>query len=469
MARRFLVLPSWPPGEIPGQVHIRCPYCGEDSPVQELRAGLMVCPWCDFHFPWEASLRLERLVDEGSFVPLPDLAPFASRVGRATLQGQPILVAVADHTCRWGPEEVGAFVQAAEAAFLERSALLWVLTAPQGGPDEVGWRALWAAFSRPAERGLARLVLVAGPCFGPLAALALQADLLFAEPGSTLGLLLPEALREAGRLPAECADHPRRLLQAGWADVVVGRREQRVVLGAALDLLGGRGRHIELRLSERREELLWSLPAPLKEQFSPVLQLHGDRGTADAPGLRAGLARLGGDGPAVLLLGAGLGNRSLFSLGRRRVLDGAAWRKATRLLRLAERFGFPVICFVGAPQPRPASHEPPGAFARALGEFEEAWLGSGVPTVAVFLQRPGTLAAQAFGGADRMLAAQEAAEGIAADAVFADETSLAPLLAEVVQELVQTYLLSGPLGRRKLLERRKVRLSRAWQREATSV
>lgn len=424
----------------------------------------MVCPWCDFHFPWEASLRLERLADEGSFAPLSDVPPCASRFGRATLHGQPLALAVTDHTCRWGREEVGAFVRVAEAAFLERRPLLWVLTAAQGGPDDAGWRALWAAFSRPAERRIPRLVLVAGPCFGPLAALALQADLLFAEPGATLGLMLPEALREAGKLPPECAEHPRRLLQAGWADGVVSRREQRAVLGAALDLLVSTERRVALRLPVRDEALFWSLPVPLKEPFGPVLQLHGDRGSADALGLRAGLARLAGDGPTVLLLGAGLGNRSLLSLGRRRALGGAAWRKATRLLQLAGRFGLPAIALVAAPRLRSEPGETPGMLAHALGEFQEAWLGSEVPTVAVFLQQPDALAAQAFGGADRVFAAAQAAEGVAADAVFPDEPSLVPLLVEAVQELVQTYLLSGPLGRRKLLERRKARLSR----EATS-
>ncbi len=461
MTRRSLVLPSWPPGEIPGQVHLRCPHCGEDTALEELRVGLMVCPWCEFHFPWEASSRLERLVDEGSFAPLPDLPPSPNRVGRAALFGQPVAVAVTDYTARWGPEEVGALLQVAEVAFQERRPLLWVLTAAQGGPDERGVRACWMALSRLAERKVPWLVLVAGPCYGPLAALALRADLLFAERGSALGLLLPEALREAGRLPPECADHPRRLLQAGWADNVVTRREQRAVLAGALDFLRG-GAGLALRLPGRGRGLFWDLPAPLGQLFGPALELHGDRGASDAPGLRAGLARLQGEGPAVLLLAAGLGNRSLFGTGRRRAIGSSGWRKAARLVRLAGRFELPVIGLVGNPELRPELHEPPGVLAAALAEFQEAWLRSKVPTLAVFLQRTASPAAQAFGGADRVLAAAEAA-GAGADAMFADEPSLSRLLVEGVQELIQTYLLSGPLGRRKLLERRGMRLSRALQ------
>ncbi|MGC8872968.1 MAG: hypothetical protein ACP5SI_00785 [Chloroflexia bacterium] len=436
--------------------------------MEELRAGVMVCPWCDFHFPWEASLRQEWLVDEGSFEMLSDLPPSPNQVGRATLAGQPVAVVVTDHTCGWSTEDARALVRIAETAFLERRPLLWVLSAPQGGPDAAGLWACWAAFSRLAERKVPRIVLIAGACFGPLAALALQADLLFAEPGAVLGPLLPEALRQAGRLPPECAEPPRRLLRAGWADVVVGRREQRAVLAMALDLLGSGGRRASLPLPGGQRGLLWNLPAPLGGSFGPVLEIHGDRGSADPPSLRAGIARLRKDGPTVLLLGAALGNRSLFSSGRHRAIGVAGWRKAARLVRFASRFDLPVIGLVGAAILRPDSHEGPGALAGALGDFQGAWYGSEVPTVTVFLRRPDSLAVQAFEGADRLFVAAEAAEGMAADAVFEDEEALSALLAEGVEELVQTYLLSGPLGRRKLLQRRAARLLRALPQGTTS-
>jgi acetyl-CoA carboxylase carboxyl transferase subunit alpha len=82
--------------------------------------------------------------------------------------------------------------------------------------------------------------------------------------------------------------------------------------------------------------------------FEEFVELHGDRTNADDPALIGGLARFQGE-PVVVLghqKGRDLKERQLRNFGSARP---AGYRKALRLMRLAEKFNKPLIVFIDTP------------------------------------------------------------------------------------------------------------------------
>lgn len=460
MPKRYISLRDLSGGRAAGQVWLRCPACGEISATADLEAQAMTCPWCDFHLPLEAHLRLERLVDPGSFQPAEEGLGSPSRFGRATLLGQPLALAVSDPNAAWTAAETRALASAVEGAVRERLPLLWVVTAPQGAATQAPWTGLPAVLGRLGEAGLPWLALVAGPCFGAPAALALQADLVLAEPGAAVAPVLPPALRQAGRWPLESARPARDLLRSGWCDTVVPRHKQRAVLADLLDLLGFPGQGAARSGAPPSSELF---PIPcLNGLAAAFYELHGDRQSTDDAALVGGLARLSPTGMRALLLATAPGQNPTETRRRHAgLLCAAGWRKATRLLLLAGRFGLPVVTVLDRAGLRIGQREQAAAVAWAFGETLRAMLTLPVPTVSVCLQADEGPAGLVLAATDYLLAREEAVPAlrqseITPDATFAADT-LPGALTHVLEELTQTYAGRGPLGRRKLLQRRLAR------------
>lgn len=451
MPRGFVALPGAPAGA-GGHIYIRCPACGESSPESSLRRRAMVCPWCDHHLPLEANLRRDALADEGSFRPLKGAAADASLFGWARLAGHEIALALSNPAAEWNPDECQALLNLVEAALREHRPLLWVLSAPQG-TDPQHWPGLQVVLQAYRQAALPWLTLLSGPCYGPLAALALQSDLVLAEPGADLTPLLPPARRRAGR-PPESVRRPHALLRAGWADAVLPRSEQRAGLILLLDLLLAPGPN-PTRPGSARQGHRAAAPAPLEALCDPFFELHGDRRGGDDPALVGGLGRLRGDGRTVLMLAAG--PRSERGIGP------AGWRKAARLLDLAGRLGLPVVTLVARTGLRLGPGHAPGEAAAALGEALHALLEVPVPTIAVQMDDAEGLAGQLLLTTDRLLCSTTAVGRRPAEpcpeATFR-ERDLPELLAQHLEELTRTYVVHGPLGRRQLLRRRYVRWTR---------
>src|SRR5207253_6771768 len=81
---------------------------------------------------------------------------------------------------------------------------------------------------------------------------------------------------------------------------------------------------------------------------SDFLPLSGDRGFADDPALIGGLARI--DGQRVLLIGHEKGDDTASRLKHNfGMAKPEGYRKAIRLMQLADRFGIPVVSLVDTP------------------------------------------------------------------------------------------------------------------------
>jgi acetyl-CoA carboxylase carboxyl transferase subunit alpha len=139
--------------------------------------------------------------------------------------------------------------------------------------------------------------------------------------------------------------------------------------------------------------------------FQEFHELHGDRAFADDPAIIGGLARL--DGTAVLVIGHQKGRDTKEKIYRNFGMPRPeGYRKALRLMRLAERFQLPLICLIDTPGAYPGINAEERGQSEAIARnlFEMAQLQT--PIVCVVIGEGGSGGALAIGVGDRLLMLQ---------------------------------------------------------------
>ena len=134
----------------------------------------------------------------------------------------------------------------------------------------------------------------------------------------------------------------------------------------------------------------------VNELFTDFQELHGDRSFADDQSIVGGLARF--NGQACMVIGHQKGRdtreRAARNFGMPRP---EGYRKALRLMRLAEKFGLPVFTFVDTPGAYPGIGAEERGQSEAIGHnlFEMSQLK--VPTIATIIGEGGSGGALAIG------------------------------------------------------------------------
>ena len=139
--------------------------------------------------------------------------------------------------------------------------------------------------------------------------------------------------------------------------------------------------------------------------FTDFHELHGDRMYADDTAIVGGLARL--DGASVMVIGHQKGRDTKERVRRNYGMPKPeGYRKALRLMKLAERFGLPLITLIDTPGAYPGvgSEERGQSEAIARNLFEMATLRT--PIVTVVIGEGGSGGALAIGVCDRLLMLQ---------------------------------------------------------------
>jgi acetyl-CoA carboxylase carboxyl transferase beta subunit len=264
------------PPEPDGKRHPNtCPGCGSHFRDDELDKHLNVCPQCGHHFPMRARARIKQLADEGSFEeeaaelrsddPLGffDLRPYTERlaeaeiatglgeamvIGRATLEGSPLELAVMDFAFMGGSmgRVVGEkFARACESA-AERQVPLVSVTASGGARMQEGILSLMqlpktvCAVEELHDAGGALISVMAHPTTaGVLASFASLGDVIVAEPGALLSFTGPRVVQQTTRekLPDDfgLAESNYRF---GHLDAIVARPELSDYVARLLRLFG---------------------------------------------------------------------------------------------------------------------------------------------------------------------------------------------------------------------------------------
>ena len=252
---------------------MKCESCRAIVFRKDLEENLFVCPKCQFHFRVNAKKRLELLLDgkwtehDAGMVstdPLKfvDTKPYARRIKEAQkklgmndavitaegkLNGKPVICCAMEFGFIGG--SMGAVVgekvtRAIEMAMETRQPLI-VVSCSGGARMMEGTISLMqlakvsAALARLDEEKLPYISVLTDPTTGGVtASFAMLGDLNIAEPGALIGFAGPRVIEQTIRqkLP-EGFQRSEFLLDHGFLDAVVHRKDMKGFISSALDLL----------------------------------------------------------------------------------------------------------------------------------------------------------------------------------------------------------------------------------------
>src|SRR6476620_3142068 len=140
----------------------------------------------------------------------------------------------------------------------------------------------------------------------------------------------------------------------------------------------------------------------LQTVFTDFFEIHGDRRFADDPAMITGFARL--DGKEVCVIGQQKGR----DINERRHRNFAmskpeGYRKAIRVMEMAEKFGRPIVTVIDTPGAYPGIDAEERGQAEAIAFNLREMAGIKVPIIVVVLGEGGSGGALAIGIGDRVL------------------------------------------------------------------
>jgi acetyl-CoA carboxylase carboxyl transferase subunit beta len=252
---------------------IKCESCRTIVFRKDLEANLFVCPKCQFHFKMSAQQRLEMLLDGRwtehdagmtSTDPLKfvDLKPYSKRIKDAQkklgmndaiitaegqLNGRPVVMCAMEFGFIGG--SMGAVVgekvtRGIELALETRQPFIAVSCSGgarmmEGTISLMQLAKVSAALARFDEAKLPFISLLTDPTTGGVtASFAMLGDLNIAEPGALIGFAGPRVIEQTIRqkLP-DGFQRSEFLLEHGFLDAVVPRKELKTFIASSLDLL----------------------------------------------------------------------------------------------------------------------------------------------------------------------------------------------------------------------------------------
>lgn len=320
-----------------------------------------------------------------------------------------------------------------------------------------------AACDRLRAAGLAHVAALRSPTTGGVwAALASGADLIVAVAGATVAFA-GHRVRGAASDDDTEAFTAEGKLAAGQVDLVVAEAGLRDTLALAVELLGPSGparrapAPADLPAALGREDLPpdgWTAVARARDDerpraeayldryFDARLALSGDRAGGHDPGMLCGIGRRGGRAIAYAAQ-AGVANTP------------AGYRTATRLVRLADRLGLPVLTLVDTPGAANDAAAERAAVGPAINETFAAVAAARVPITTLVVGEGGSGGALALASATEMWIAPDAYFAVivpeAATAILKgaedDVPETAARLRLRPQELVALGIVRGIAGR----------------------
>jgi acetyl-CoA carboxylase carboxyl transferase subunit alpha len=139
--------------------------------------------------------------------------------------------------------------------------------------------------------------------------------------------------------------------------------------------------------------------------FTEFQELHGDRMYADDQAIVAGVARLVGD--TVMLIGQQKGRDTKERVRRNYGMPKPeGYRKAQRLMKLAEKYGLPIVTFIDTPGAYPGVGAEERGQSEAIAYSLFLMAGLRTPIISVVIGEGGSGGALAIGVGDRLLMLQ---------------------------------------------------------------
>ncbi len=144
--------------------------------------------------------------------------------------------------------------------------------------------------------------------------------------------------------------------------------------------------------------------AQLVTDFTPMA---GDRGFGEDEAIIGGLGRF--EGEPVCIIGQEKGSNTETRLKHNfGMAKPEGYRKAVRLMELAERFALPVLCFIDTAGAFPGIEAEERGQAEAIARSTEACLGLGTPNISLIIGEGGSGGAVAIATANHVLMLEHA-------------------------------------------------------------
>ncbi|NTV29986.1 MAG: acetyl-CoA carboxylase carboxyltransferase subunit alpha [Candidatus Omnitrophica bacterium] len=145
----------------------------------------------------------------------------------------------------------------------------------------------------------------------------------------------------------------------------------------------------------------------VKMMMTDFVEIHGDRLFADDFAMIAGFARI--EGEKVMVIGQQKGRDTAEKVKRNFGMPHPeGYRKAMRVMRMAEKFGLPVVVFIDTPGAYPGIGAEERGQAQAIAENLRDMAGLGVPVVATIIGEGGSGGALGIAVADYVLILENA-------------------------------------------------------------
>ena len=395
--------------EVPEGLMRKCNQCGKAIIAEDAEQGYYICPKCGGYFHVPAYRRLDMILDEGSFQEwnetMPEQNPMEYRgypeklasvkartgldeavvTGKGSIHGTETVIGVCDGRFLMASmgENVGEKIACAVERATEEQLPVILFCCSGGARMQEGITSLMqmaktsAALKRHSDAGLLYISVLSDPTTGGVtASFAMLGDIILAEPGALIGFAGPRVIEQTIRqkLP-KGFQRAEFLLEHGFLDAIVERPRMRKVLGDLLQMHGkaaGEEQNREVAESKSSEERTekshvsvqkkeaWDRVMISRKKDRPVgsnyiqalftnfQEFHGDRLYGDDSAIIGGIASFGDR--AVTVIAQEKGSSTRENIQRNFAMPKPeGYRKALRLMKQAEKFHRPVICFVDTP------------------------------------------------------------------------------------------------------------------------
>lgn len=255
-----------------GEPEKNCPNCHKDIPLSKLWANQLVCP-CGYHFRMKARQRISMIVDKNSFCELfagiksanplnfpgyrdkLETSKTASEeedaviCGTATIGRQKCCIFVMESYFMMGSmgSAVGEKITSLFEYAMKHRLPVVGFTVSGGARMQEGLLSLMqmaktsAAVKRHSDVGLLYVAVLTDPTTGGVtASFAMEADIILAEPGATVGFAGKRVIEQTTKqsLPKEFQSS-EFVLAHGFIDKIVQRKDQRKTLAELIKMHHG--------------------------------------------------------------------------------------------------------------------------------------------------------------------------------------------------------------------------------------
>ncbi|OUQ51873.1 acetyl-CoA carboxylase carboxyltransferase subunit alpha [Lachnoclostridium sp. An118] len=446
--------------EVPEGLLRKCNKCGSAIIAEDVKRGYYICPKCGGYFRVHAYRRIEMITDDGTFEewdkelvggnPM-DYKGYPEKLaavqektklteavvtGKAEINGLETVIGVCDGRFLMSSmgEAVGEKIaRAVERATKER--LPVILFACSGGARmQEGIISLMqmaktaAALKRHSDAGLLYISVLTDPTTGGVtASFAMLGDVILAEPKALIGFAGPRVIEQTiGQKLPKGFQRSEFLLEHGFIDRIVAREEQKTVLSEILQMHQKADRPRREQTAPCPEKRM-ETPAPDKEGglsawervqisrmkdrpvgsdyiqslFTDFMEFHGDRYFADDKAIIGGIARF--HGQPVTVIAQAKGTTTKENIERNFGMPSPdGYRKALRLMKQAEKFGRPVICFVDTPGAFCGLEAEERGQGEAIAKNIYEMSGLKVPVLSIIIGEGGSGGALAMATADEV-------------------------------------------------------------------